>query len=257
MENLFGKFAEYYDLLYKEKDYQQEASFIDKLIKGNTNLDKNEIKILDLACGTGKHAFELSQKGYSVEGSDISNEMIKIAKEKYRSTSAKIPFYNESFQTSNRINKKYNVIIAMFSAMNYLKSYKDFSLTLKNVKKLLHENGFFIFDCWNGNSVLKNYLPVKVKKVIANDLELIRITNTSINEISQLATLKFDFMLIKNKVVVHEFSETHILRYYFAQEMMDLILANNFDIIHRCPFMNENDSISTDDWNLSYIVKPM
>jgi len=257
MKNLFGQFAQYYDLLYEDKDYHQEAIYIDKLIKNFSNYEKININILDLACGTGKHLFELYDMGYKVEGSDISLEMVEVVRNKCKLNNIEIPLYNESFQTAERIDKKYDVITALFSSINYIQNYNDFSITVKNIKKLLKKNGFFIFDFWNGNSVLKNYSPVRVKRAIKDDIEVIRVTDTTLNKITQIASLKFNFIIIKKNIIIHEFNETHQLRYFFPQEMVDLLLANNFDVIKRCPFMKENELISADDWNLTYVIKPI
>ena len=66
---VFDEYAEYYDLLYKDKDYVAEANYIDGILqKYATGCQK----ILELGCGTGKHAELLSHKGYEITGIDMS-----------------------------------------------------------------------------------------------------------------------------------------------------------------------------------------
>ena len=80
--NTFLRYAKIYDVLNADKDYKKESIYIDYLINKFIEKPKNEIRILDLACGTGKHALEFYDLGYMVDGADISKEMIDIASTK-------------------------------------------------------------------------------------------------------------------------------------------------------------------------------
>lgn len=253
----FRKYATYYDLLYKNKNYRDEAEFISNLIRHLISAPPSEIGILDLACGTGKHAMELARLGYQVEGSDISGEMIAIAKSESKKCDYSIPFYNESFQTCANIGKKYHIILAMFSAINYLTTYDDFSLAMRNIASLLHDDGYFIFDCWNGTAVIRDFSPVRIKRVSGSNKEVIRISETAVDQISQLATVNFDFLLLQNGSVAGEFKEKHIIRYYFLQELADLLKANYFEIIDRRPFMQPQRDVEATDWNVTHIVRAL
>ena len=120
----FDVYAAFYDLLYKDKNYKGEADYIDRLIERFSNQKKQSLSLLDLACGTGRHLQEMYGKGYStLSGSDISKSMIDVAKSVAQREKLNIDFYNYSFQNSNNIDKKFDVVISMFSAVNYLTSY--------------------------------------------------------------------------------------------------------------------------------------
>ena len=74
MNNKIFSSGDYYNLFYKDKDYQLEAKYIHKKIqeyKPNTN------SILELGCGTGKHAINLTKYGYKILGIDKSVSMLK------------------------------------------------------------------------------------------------------------------------------------------------------------------------------------
>ena len=74
---VFGNYSKYYNLLYKEKNYQLETDYITDLInKYNSHVET----ILELGCGTGNHAEYLSRKGFNIHGGDRSEEMLNIAK---------------------------------------------------------------------------------------------------------------------------------------------------------------------------------
>ena len=69
----------YYHILYKNRDSNEARLFLDKLI--DYLGIKKEDKILDLACGKGRHAVYLNEKGLDVTGFDICQENIRKAKD--------------------------------------------------------------------------------------------------------------------------------------------------------------------------------
>jgi cyclopropane fatty-acyl-phospholipid synthase-like methyltransferase len=77
MSKLTFKDGDTYDLLYKKKNYEQEAEYVSSLIKNYNNSAKN---LLEFGSGTGKHAKFLAKKGYSVHGIEYSHEMISKIK---------------------------------------------------------------------------------------------------------------------------------------------------------------------------------
>jgi 2-polyprenyl-3-methyl-5-hydroxy-6-metoxy-1,4-benzoquinol methylase len=67
----------YYHVLYKERDELEAQLFMDNIVH-YLNLPE-EAKILDLACGKGRHSIYLNQMGYNVTGADLSSNSIAIA----------------------------------------------------------------------------------------------------------------------------------------------------------------------------------
>src|SRR5438445_3704818 len=76
MLNAFERSANFYDHLYEGKDYAAEADYVDALIQRYLPAAQS---LLDLGCGTGRHAIKFTEKGYSVVGVDRSPEMIAKA----------------------------------------------------------------------------------------------------------------------------------------------------------------------------------
>jgi len=194
--------------------------------------------------------------GYRVEGSDLSADMMAVASDRAKVLGLPIRFYNESFQSCDRIGRQYDAVIAMFSAIDYLTEYRDLARSLGNIRSLLREDGIFVFDFWNGNAVLKSYSPVRIRRVEKAEYAVIRVSNTSLDTILQVATINFDFILLKAGSIVREFSEVHSIRYFFPQEMTDLLAANGFEVVHRCPFLREDSAMEPDEWNLTYVARP-
>lgn len=254
---IFSKYASCYDALYREKDYSLEAAFVAKLITKKVRKRKGDISILDLACGTGRHAIELAKLGYSVDGSDISRAMIRVAKDEAKKENLDITFYNHSFEAANRIGRKYDVILSLFAGINYLTDHARLSRAFENIRCLLKNNGLFIFDFWNGFAVLEDYYPRRVKMARKGDCDITRVSNITLDRIAQMARVKFNFTLKKDNKIIDKFSEEHDVRYFFPQEMADYLSENNFKVIFRCPFMNPGREIRYSDWNVVYIAQPV
>jgi len=255
--NTFLRYAKIYDVLNADKDYKKESIYIDYLINKFIEKPKNEIRILDLACGTGKHTLEFYDLGYIVEGTDISKEMIDIASNKAGGKKKKIQYYNVSFQTCDLIGKKYDVIVAMFGAIDYLVNADELNKTFKNIQKLLSIGGIFIFDFWNGNAVIKEFSKERKKEAKLEGIKVLRKSNTTLDLVTQRALVKFNFDISRRGRKIETFTEEHLIRYFFIQEMHDLLLLNGFSILHKCPFLEPEVELLGTEWNVSFVVKAL
>lgn len=137
--NDYYKYADFYDIFNKYRNYNIEMRFI-------LNMLKNKKRVLDLGCGTGTHLNILENLGYIVEGIDLSEKMVMLAKEKV----------NGPIHVANildyKIDEKYDGIISMRSVFNHLKSYEEFEKALTNSLDHLNINGIMIIDLDNRRS---------------------------------------------------------------------------------------------------------
>ena len=60
MTTSFRKYAKYYDLIYKDKDYQKEVDFIENIFK----ITYKPKSILEAGSGTGSYTKILLERGY-------------------------------------------------------------------------------------------------------------------------------------------------------------------------------------------------
>ncbi|HTF27638.1 MAG TPA: class I SAM-dependent methyltransferase [Flavitalea sp.] len=255
-EQQFKAYAKFYNLLYKDKDYTTEAGYVDLLLKKYYPKEKKDISLLDLACGTGKHLFELASLGYQhLSGSDIAKEMIDIARESATMKGKNARFYNYSFQESHQIPGKFDIVISMFSAVNYITSFNDQLQTFRNIYSHLEAEGLFIFDYWNGNAVVRDYSPVKVLRKKHDKAEIIRISKTEIDLVRQHATVTFNCLYLEEQTKINEFEEVHHLHYYFFQEIHNLLSIAGFDVIHQSPFLAPDSDVGAYDWNISVVAR--
>ena len=143
----YKEIARYYDRLYHAKNYSREVELLHKLIYSRKKIIGNEL--LDVGCGTGNH-FPYLQKYYTVTGTDSSRDMLRIAKSKF----PEIKFF-QADMISIKYNKRFDVIVCLFSSIGYVKTYSNLKKTISNFYKLLNPGGIVVIQPW----FVKNIYP--------------------------------------------------------------------------------------------------
>ena len=159
--------TKYYHILYKDRDYNEAQVFMDNLTH-YLNLPE-EAKILDLACGKGRHSVYLNSLGYEVTGADLSeNSIIEASK----SENEKLHFKVHDMR--DVCDSKYDAIFNLFTSFGYFESDEDNLTTLKAIKHSLTEYGFACIDFMNVDFVIENLVPEEVKTVENIDFHIKR-----------------------------------------------------------------------------------
>src|SRR4028119_1504827 len=111
---IFGNYAHYYNLLYRDKNYVGEAEFIHQLLK---KYAPNARSILELGCGTGTLALLLIKEGYHVRGVDLSAAMLQQACEQLSQLpldlKGKLAFSQGDIRAI-RLEQQFDAIISVF-----------------------------------------------------------------------------------------------------------------------------------------------
>ena len=137
----YDTFAELYDLLESGgfEGNKKLNDFIDKILK-----NYNVKTVLDMTCGTGAQTIELRNKGYEITASDLSEGMLKIAREKAKDLDIK--FYKGDIRTANY--GSFDAVISMFNAIGHLDE-NGLEKAIRNVGNNLNPQGIYIFDIFN------------------------------------------------------------------------------------------------------------
>jgi len=144
-ESLFENYAHKYDKEPFVQGTAGECDFIEKEIARDKSL-----RIIDIGCGTGRHAIELTKRGYNVTGVDFSESQIKRAKEKAKEEGVAIDFQTQDARNLF-FNGEFDLAIMLceggFSLMET--DQMNFEI-LKSAAKALKSKGKFIFTTLNG-----------------------------------------------------------------------------------------------------------
>ncbi len=157
----------YYHILYKDRDHAEAQHFMDNLTH-YLNLPE-DAKILDLACGKGRHSLYLNQLGYDVTGADLSENSIAAASE-----FANDKLHFKVHDMREPFEEKFDAVFNLFTSFGYFESDDDNLTTLKAIKESLTEYGFAVIDFMNVNYVINNLVPEEVKTVEGIDFHIKR-----------------------------------------------------------------------------------
>jgi SAM-dependent methyltransferase len=148
----------FYHILYKDRDYTEAQLFMDNLTE-YLNLPERG-KILDLACGKGRHSTYLNSLGYDVTGVDLSENSISHAKQ----------FENETLHFNvhdmcKPYGKTFDAVFNLFTSFGYFENDEDNLKTIQAIKADLNEYGFGVIDFMNSDFVINNLVDEDVKTI--------------------------------------------------------------------------------------------
>ncbi|OGT06722.1 MAG: hypothetical protein A2103_01145 [Gammaproteobacteria bacterium GWF2_41_13] len=225
MPKVFNTYARYYDLLYQDKDYLAEATYVDGLIK---KFHPQAKSILNLGCGTGRHDSYFQGMGYLVCGVDLSDEMLVEARK--RAIPEKLEFFTGDARNVD-LHRKFDVVVALFHVMSYQTTDDDVLAVFETVKRHLAPGGIFLFDFWHGQGVLNDPPIVRVKRLEDETIKVIRIAEPVHKENQNVVEVNYQILTLDKKTDQWcETCETHSMQYFFLEELERYLLNSGFSL---------------------------
>lgn len=207
--------AEYYDIIYRWKDYAMEAEKVYQIINDYKKSSGNDL--LDVACGTGEHA-KFLQDYFKITGLDKSSIMLKIARKKVKKAS-----FIKADMINFKLNTQFDAIVCLFSAIARLKSYSNLEKAISNFSKHLKKDGVLIIEPF---VMPKVFIEDEPHAVFVNDPKL-KIARMSISRKQKgIAQIQFHY-LIANKDEIKYLVENHDLALYDTKKFLDIMRKNN------------------------------
>jgi len=245
-QELFKNYAKTYENEVFTQGTVGEVDFIEKEIK-----EDKKCRILDVGCGTGRHALELAKRGYQVTGVDLSENMLNRAREKATSAGVHI-----DFQLADARNLQFEdefdlVIIICGGAFPLMETDQMNYQILESAARALKKDGKLIFTTMNGLFPLFH----SVQDFI----------NSNIVE-GESSENHFDLMTFREKSkmeVVDDSGATRILecdeRYYVPSEITWLLQSLDFRKIdiYGCKLgeFSRDEPLTTDDYEMLIIAE--
>lgn len=204
-EDWFSKWFDspYYHILYQHHDIQDAKRLIDHLI--SYFKIRSTDRILDLACGKGRHSVYLNQKGYNVVGIDLSAQNIQHAS---LLANDQLLFLKHDMRYPLFINT-FNYVFNLFTSFGYFEKEEENIQVLQSAHQALRENGKLVIDFFN---------PLKISKnVIAQEKKILQ-------GIEFLITKK-----IEQSFIIKTIDVTDGMQNYHFSEKVQLITQADFE----------------------------
>jgi SAM-dependent methyltransferase len=146
-----------YEMLYAARDYG-EAAKLSRLI--STHFPVNSYPdVLDAACGRGRHAFNLAELGYSVDGADLSAIAISRAGKLAENHPKKHSLHFFEHDMRQPLPKSYSLVVNLFTSFGYFDEDDSNLLFLQNIAGAVRPGGGLVIDFLNPAYVRKNLVP--------------------------------------------------------------------------------------------------
>ena len=250
---VFKKYAQYYDLLYKDKNYTTESDYVISLIK---KYHPKCEKVLEFGSGSGIHGRILAKKGYKVSGIERSQYMIDLGLSSNHGKDR-----NANFScirgdcTSTFLEDDFDTVISLFHVFSYLTSKEEVFAMLKNAHRQLNSGGIFIFDYWFAPAVWYLGPALRVKRVYNEQLAITRIAEPECFREQNIVQVNYQtFVEDLNSNHISEIKETHEMRAFETDEIEKFANQNGFTLLHTEEWLTSHTP-SKETWGVCAILQ--
>ncbi len=222
---LYHELAEYYfSIEKKSREIREDIALIVSLMRG-----REKPVILDIGCGTGEHLAQLHQHGFRCFGLDNSEEMIRIARERFPGTASLM----RTDMTEFDFFEEFDIVICLFGTFNYLLEDSQVEKVLWNTWRALKPGCIALFEIWNSIPVRrireKSLSPVSVTEYNMTTIERQRGFHLQEGEKKTIVDVDYTY-LIRRGSGTETIKDRHIMRAFRKDEIESFIGNNGFKI---------------------------
>jgi SAM-dependent methyltransferase len=241
----FRKYASFYGLFNEEKDYAGESDYVAGLIGRYGDTGRS---VLDLGCGTGRHAVELIKRGFEVKGIERSSEMAAIARE--NGVECEVGDISQV-----KLENRFDVVVSLFHVMSYLAEDEALANCFRLSYEHLEPGGLFIFDAWYSAAVLAQKPERREKTVSSGEMEIRRVAEPELDPERNIVTVHYDFSARSRETAYAEtWKEAHPMRHFGLPEIQILAQNTGFQLLKAEEFLTGAPP-SDHTWGVCYILK--
>lgn len=253
MSSYGGRHAAFYDLFYADKPYEDEVAFVSDLLSSAGI--RPPARLLELACGTARHALAFERRGFEVTGVDASSEMLACAQARCDGAASKVALFHQDMSGLRLPGPPADAATCLFDSIGYLQTHEAIKTALSCVGQHLRTGGALVLEYWHAPAMLRGYEPVRVRRWLSAEREIIRISETTLDSARSLANVAYDILEIQNGKLVCRIRETQTNRYFLVQEMECLLKQAGFEILRHFDGFSNHTVIGVDTWHVVTIAK--
>lgn len=161
--------TEFYNQLYRDRSMAEAKLFIESIRK--MPWFHSHINVLDLGCGNGRHSYAIAPYVNFVDGIDLSDKQLEIAKSNQLATNCR---FHQFDMRNFELNKQFDLIINLFTSFGYFKTESDNLSVLNQVHGHCTNGGRFVLDYFNTNWVRENLKDTEIIHVNGVQYEISR-----------------------------------------------------------------------------------
>ncbi|MGE5342091.1 MAG: methyltransferase domain-containing protein [Candidatus Omnitrophota bacterium] len=209
-------FDENYLIVYRHRNAKEAKQHTQLII--DTLHPPHTSTILDLACGEGRYTLLFKEMGYRIMGLDLSQTLIRHAKEKD-------PHLDVVIGDMRFIPGHFDLILSLFTSFGYFEDDGENEAVIRAVFESLNPGGIFWLDFFNTAYVARHLIP-ESRLSLSPSLELIE------NRRIQDGRIIKDISFVKYGQARGETSYRESVRLYSLRDLEALFTQAGFRIIH-------------------------
>lgn len=239
MTEEFRDYAAVYDLLYAEKDYAAEAAFT--LARAADVLGAPPARVLDLGCGTARHALAMAAAGAAVTGVERSAEMLAHARRNLAGAGAAAERVTlvPGDACGYRDGGRYDLVTLLFHVMSYQTADAEVRAALATARAHLAPGGALLFDYWHAPAVAADPPSLRVREAENAAIRVRRRSDPS-RGADGLVRIAYRLEVCdKATGATREIAETHVMRPFSTDEIAGFCAEAGFAVARQAEFLGD------------------
>ncbi|MBO6795116.1 MAG: class I SAM-dependent methyltransferase [Balneolaceae bacterium] len=225
---LYSKLAQLYDTLMGDVDYESWADYIDEIMQTH---HPDPFDVMEAACGTGSVILSLAElECYRLTGTDMSEEMVQVARQKAEDMEYNVPFEAYAFKDLPYQNQ-FDCVYSVFDSINYLHSENEILKSLEAIHRSLKPGGLFIFDFSTPKNSLESVDYLNEAEGERGNIRFFRKSWYQPDDKIHVNDFEIEELDPSTKKVISMWNETHRQRAYTLSEMLSILDQTSYHLV--------------------------
>jgi SAM-dependent methyltransferase len=243
-----------YDTVYAAKNYGAECDAVERLI---ARYGDGAMKtLLDMGCGTGRHAAIFADHGFEVTGIDQSESMLALARERAQQAGlASNPTFLYGDIRTFSAPHRFDATLMNFNVLGYMTSNDDVLGALGTARRNVRTAGLFVADFWYGPAVVAEPPGKNTREFAEGGDRIIR--SSSGRDLPDLQCCEISVNLLRQRdgATIVDTTEVHRVRYFFPLELELLLRTSGFKLLGICGFPDIDAPAKKQNWSACLVAK--
>jgi SAM-dependent methyltransferase len=176
--------------------------------------------------------------------------MLAEASRRNEAEGAQVTFVEQDMRRLDFGSRSFDAVLSLFDSIGYSQTNEGLSQVLTGAHRHLRKGGLILLEFWHAAAMLRSYEPIRLRRWRISDREIVRISETRLDHVHQLANVTYTIMDIADDGAFRQLKETQTNRYFLAQEMLGCLESNGFTPIESFAGFNRERGIDGDTWHI-------